>query len=96
MMFWATVDTSLPLEVLEEPLGEWQQYYNWDRHHSALRVKPPLDHCCALLEKTPIARTRRLYARGGRAVVGAEYRLDLQQLKFKRSRRYTHVRDQKE
>lgn len=49
--FYATVDRSG--KDLEMKLAEWQHYYNWDRPHSALHGKTPVDWFCELMKKTP-------------------------------------------
>lgn len=49
--FYSTVDIEDPL--LPELLDEWQFFYNWQRPHSALGGKPPMERCCELLERTP-------------------------------------------
>lgn len=54
--FWATADLKDP--DLEARLGEWQHYYNWQRPHTSLNGRIPIDVCCELLEKTPLAEER--------------------------------------
>ena len=44
--FYATVDLKTP--CLHDMLAEWQQYYNWDRPHSALGGKAPIDRVTEL------------------------------------------------
>ncbi|WP_235935283.1 integrase core domain-containing protein [Undibacterium crateris] len=35
-------------------LAEWQHYYNWDRPHSSLGVKNPIERLNELSDKTPL------------------------------------------
>lgn len=51
MEFYSTVDIEDPL--LPDLLEEWQFFYNWQRPHSALSGKTPMERCCELLEMTP-------------------------------------------
>jgi transposase InsO family protein len=84
--FWATVDTSAPPEALEEELGLWQHYYNWERPHSSLSGQPPIDHCCDLFEKTPFGEdVTAQYNEADEPWRDRNYQVDLQQLKLKRS-----------
>jgi transposase InsO family protein len=86
MEFWSTVDVTASLAALAEPLDEWQQYYNWERPHSSLGGKPPLDLCCELLETTPFSdEIAALYFDADEPWRERDYQLDLQQLKLKRS-----------
>lgn len=50
--FWATAD--LDAADLGGQLAEWQTFYNWQRPHSALGGKTPIDRVCELLPKTPL------------------------------------------
>ena len=50
--FWSSVELDTP--DLEQPLQEWQHYYNWERPHSALAGSMPIDRCCELIAKTPL------------------------------------------
>ena len=49
--FWPTVDPH-SLDVRER-LAEWQHFWNWERPHSALGGKTPIDRTCELLAKIP-------------------------------------------
>lgn len=49
--FYATVDVNDP--DLQELLGYWQHYYNWERPHSALGGMTPMDKYFELMWKTP-------------------------------------------
>jgi len=48
--FYATVD--LKDSALPDQLSEWQHYYNWDRPHSALDGKTPIERLTELSDKT--------------------------------------------
>lgn len=50
--FYATADLKDP--ALSQALEEWQFFYNWQRPHSSLSGKTPMDRCCELLDKTPL------------------------------------------
>lgn len=47
--FYSTVDIKDPL--LPNLLAEWQQYYNWDRPHSSLEGKTPIERLAELADK---------------------------------------------
>ena len=36
-------------------LAEWQHYYNWDRPHSSLKGKTPMEQCFQLSQATPFS-----------------------------------------
>lgn len=48
--FYATVD--LKDSALPDQLSEWQHYYNWDRPHSGLDGKTPIERLTELSDKT--------------------------------------------
>ena len=50
--FWATAD--LKATSLGDELAEWQTFFNWQRPHSALGGRAPIDRVCELLPKTPL------------------------------------------
>jgi transposase InsO family protein len=50
--FYSTVDVEDP--SLPDLLEEWQFFYNWQRPHSALSGKTPMERCCELLDVTPL------------------------------------------
>ena len=50
--FYSTVD--LKNSDLHTLLAEWQHYYNWDRPHSSLGGKTPIERLNELSEKTPL------------------------------------------
>ena len=47
--FYSTVDIKDPL--LPDLLAEWQHYYNWDRPHSSLDGKTPIERLTELSDK---------------------------------------------
>jgi transposase InsO family protein len=47
--FYSTVD--LKDSLLSDLLAEWQHYYNWDRPHSSLEGKTPVDRLSELADK---------------------------------------------
>ena len=47
--FYSTVDIRDPL--LPDLLAEWQHYYNWDRPHSSLDGKTPIERLAELSDK---------------------------------------------
>lgn len=51
--FYATAN--LNLEELETTLADWQHFYNWQRTHSSLKGKTPMEKVCSLLESTPLS-----------------------------------------
>lgn len=53
--FWPTVDPRSP--DIRERLAEWQHFWNWERPHSALGGKTPIDPICELLAKIPSGET---------------------------------------
>lgn len=51
--FYETIDLNNALETLDEHLGHWQHYYNWDRPHGSLNGKTPIDRVVELSDQTP-------------------------------------------
>jgi transposase InsO family protein len=49
--FWPTVDPRS--RDVAERLAEWQHFWNWERPHSALTGKAPIDRVCELLALIP-------------------------------------------
>jgi transposase InsO family protein len=47
--FYTTVDLKNP--GLADQLAEWQHYYNWDRPHSSLQGKTPIERLTELSDK---------------------------------------------
>ena len=50
--FWPTVDPRSP--DVRKRLAEWQHFWNWERPHSGLDGKTPIDRICELLAKIPL------------------------------------------
>lgn len=50
--FWAWADLKAP--SLGDQLAEWQTFFNWQRPHSALGGRAPIDRVGELLPKTPL------------------------------------------
>ncbi len=50
--FYTTID--IEAKDLNNQLAEWQQYYNWDRPHSAHNGKSPMERYFELSEETPL------------------------------------------
>ena len=50
--FWSTANLKGP--SLGDELAEWQTFFNWQRPHSALSGRAPIDRICELLPKTPL------------------------------------------
>lgn len=51
--FYDVVD--LRAKDLHDQLSLWQHAYNWDRPHSSLGGKAPIDRVCELIDQTPLA-----------------------------------------
>jgi hypothetical protein len=49
---YSTVDLHSP--DLKNKLREWQNYYNYERSHSALKNQTPWEKCRELASKTPV------------------------------------------
>jgi hypothetical protein len=50
--FWAWADLKDP--SLADQLADWQTFFNWQRPHSALGGRAPIDRVCELLPRTPL------------------------------------------
>lgn len=82
--FYATADLKAP--DLAEQLALWQHSYNWDRPHSSLGSKTPIDRVCELLDQTPLhEELEALYEPENEPVRHAEYAVDIALRKLKRS-----------
>lgn len=51
MEFWATAD--LGHSALSDRLEEWQFFYNWQRAHSGLSGRTPMERFAELMKVTP-------------------------------------------
>lgn len=81
--FYATADLKAP--DLAEQLDLWQHAYNWDRPHSSLGGKTPIDRVCELTEQTPLhEEVDALYDPDQEPIRHAEYGLDIALRKLKR------------
>jgi hypothetical protein len=81
--FDATAD--LNASDLAEQLDLWQHAYNWDRPHSSLGGKTPIDRVCELAEQTPLhEEVEVLYDEESEPVRHAEYAVDVALRKLKR------------
>jgi transposase InsO family protein len=73
--FWPTVDPRSP--NIRERLDEWQHFWNWERPHSALDGKTPIDRTCELLTKIPSGDTvEAAYNPAKERIRVAEYAID--------------------
>lgn len=80
--FYSTVDLDDP--QLENKLQDWQHYYNWDRPHSSLHGKTPMEKYFELAEKTPIWEEVELnYDISKERIQEQNYQIDLQIRKLK-------------
>jgi len=81
--FYATADLNAP--DLAEQLDLWQHAYNWDRPHSSLGGKTPIDRVCELMEQTPLHEdVAVLYDEESEPLRHAEYAVDVALRKLKR------------
>lgn len=82
--FYATLDLSdknLDLDLL---LAEWQHYYNWQRPHSSLGGKSPMDRYLDLIHETPyLDEVLKKYNPAKERIQEQNYRLDLHLKKLK-------------
>jgi transposase InsO family protein len=81
--FYATADLTAP--DLAEQLDLWQHAYNWDRPHSSLGGKTPVDRVCELADETPLHEdVDVLYNEDNEPVRHPEYAIDIALRKLKR------------
>lgn len=74
--FYATQDLKNP--NLREELGYWQHFYNWDRPHSSLKGKTPIDVISELSNKTPFSdEVEDLYDSLQERIQIQDYQMDL-------------------
>lgn len=83
MEFWATADFADPDLALR--LEEWQFFYNWQRPHSGLKGKTPVERCCELTEQTPLSEEAFAdYDASKEPFQVRDYSIELQVRKLKR------------
>jgi len=79
-------DVDLRDSNLPRLLDEWQHHYNWERPHSSLDGKTPIEKICSLLEKTPISEEiEALYDSQKERIQNPDYKMDRQLRKLKLS-----------
>lgn len=82
--FYPTIDVESP--ELDMQLAEWQQYYNWDRPHSAHNGKSPMDKYLELSDETPFwDEVHENYHPEKERIQDANYKIDLELQRLKRS-----------
>jgi len=82
--FYVTID--LESEDLSDQLAEWQQYYNWDRPHSAHNGKSPMEKYFQLSDETPFSdEVYENYHPEKERLHNANYKIDLELKRLKRS-----------
>ena len=80
--FYPTV--TLDLEALDEPLAEWQHYYNWNRAHGALKGLTPMEMISKLSDETPFwDQAHGNYDITKERIQDAHYQIDLALRKLK-------------
>lgn len=81
--FYSTTD--IKSAELEQELAEWQHYYNWQRPHSSLNGKTPMDVVCELMPQTPYNDdVIEQYDISKERLQEQNYKLDLRLRKLKR------------
>ena len=82
--FYSTVD--LNDESLSDLLAEWQDYYNWDRPHSAHNGKIPMERYFELSDEAPLWEdVSKDYHPEAERIQNPNYKVDLELRKLKRS-----------
>jgi len=82
--FYSTVN--LDADDLSDQLAEWQQYYNWDRPHSAHNGKSPMEKYFELSEETPLWEdVHKNYFSKSERIQNQNYKVDLEIQRLKRS-----------
>jgi transposase InsO family protein len=73
--FWSAADVRDPDLGLR--LAEWQHYYNWERPHSSLNGRTPMDRYYELTKTTPLWEDlEKEFDRGKERFREADFRLD--------------------
>ena len=71
-------------------LAEWLHYYNWDRPHIAHGGRSPKERYFELSDETPFSdAVAEHYPHSEERIQDANYKLDLELARLKRSRRIT-------
>jgi len=75
--FYVTIN--LESEDLSDQLAEWQQYYNWDRPHSAHNGKLPMEKYFQLSDETPFSdEVHENYHPEKERLQNANYKIDFE------------------
>ena len=81
--FYSTVDLKDP--DLKDRLSEWQHYYNWDRPHSSLNGKTPIERLTELYDQIPLwEEISAKFDQGKERIREQNYHADLAIQKLKR------------
>lgn len=84
--FYPTIDVNMGLEELDHRLSEWQHYCNWDRPHSSLKERTPIERLTELSDQTPLSEeVQQRYKVWKERFQEQNYKLDLQLRKLKPS-----------
>jgi len=82
--FYTTVD--IESSDLEQQLADWQQYYNWERPHSAHNSRSPIEKYFELSEETPfLDEVIENYHLENERIQNPNYKIDLELQRLKRS-----------
>jgi len=82
--FYSTVD--LDSDDLADQLAEWQQYYNWDRPHSAHHGKSPIEKYFEFSAETALREdVHKNYFADSEPIQNQNYKVDLEVQRLKRS-----------
>ena len=69
---------------MDEPLAEWQHYYNWNRAHGALKGLTPMEMISKLSDETPFwDQVHENYGITKERIQDAHYQIDLALRKLK-------------
>ena len=82
--FYSTTDINSP--DMHDLLQEWQHDYNWERPHSSLNGKTPIDRYLETSLQTPFSDdVERIYDGSKERIQEANYQIDLRIRKLKGS-----------